>query len=657
MNWNPRRFTSVFAAVLIGFVFIGCNGSSTPRLTSLNVTPSTATITGGGTQQFTATGVFSNGTTMDETATVGWTSSNMAVATIATGGLATGAAVTATGTTNITATMGGITSNPAVLTVNPSSVLLSIDVTPHFPTLNAGGMQQFTAMGTYSNGGGTKDITGQVTWASKTPGVATISASGLATAVANGASIISATLGTVVGQTTLTVGAPVVVGLQVTPNNPTVSVGSTDLFTAVELFSNGTTQPALGAITWTSDTTATATIGMTTGLAQVVGTGTATITAAEFGTAFTGTSLLTAVAPQARFAYVANINGTLNGFTVTPSTGVFMPLTVPAATSQQVILHPSGHFLYSIDGGSSLVSVYDVNSTTGALTLDNTIPAQPVGSNSTPAKGVIDRTGSFFFAVSNGNTAPIPSDALYAYKINQATGALTAVAGSPFSTNLNTPVDVLIAHQSGAANDYLYVINEGLNPGADANTVAEFSIDPTSGVPTALATPTIATGNTPLYSAVDPSGTHLYVPNDGDNTVSVFTIAANGTLSQPNAATAITDGTTPAQAVYSVAVDPSDKYLYVVDSPNLSAPGSVYSFSIGASGVIGASLHAAYATGNGPIDIVIDPSGVLAVVDDNGGNSLSPFALGTGGLLTAYTLVNTDAAPQFLVFYTAAAGQ
>src|ERR1700682_57993 len=91
MNWNPRRFTFVFFAVFVGLVFSGCGGgSSTPKLTALTVAPATASVAAGSQQPFTAAGLFADGTTQDETAAVTWASSNSAVATIASGGVATG---------------------------------------------------------------------------------------------------------------------------------------------------------------------------------------------------------------------------------------------------------------------------------------------------------------------------------------------------------------------------------------------------------------------------------------------------------------------------------------------------------------------------------------------------------------------------------------
>jgi 6-phosphogluconolactonase (cycloisomerase 2 family) len=660
MNWNPRRFAFVFFAIFVGIIFTGCSGgSSTPVLTGLTVSPATASIIAGNTQQFTATALFADGTTQDQTASVTWTSSNSAVATIA-AGLATG--VTA-GTVNITASIPGRTSNAAALTVTSASVLQSIAVTPAFPTLAAGGTQQFTATGTYlntvTNITSTQDITAQVTWASATAATATISATGMATAVANGSSVISATLSGVTGQTTLTVGTAVAVGLKVAPANPNAAVGTTVPFTALELLSNGLTQPLTGAVTWTSATTATATIAASTALARALAVGTSVITATEAGTGFTGTSTLTVVAAQARFGYIAAVNASLiDGYAVTPSSGTFTSIGMTDVVQPlQVIVHPSGHFLYVIDnntpsGLSVQVDVFDVNSTSGAVTAPTpSIAGQVVGAQSF-SKGAIDVTGSFLYVMSQGNASG-PVDALYAFTINQTTGALTPVAGNPFTTNLNSPGDIQIAHQTGAANDYLYVVNFG--DGSTPGSVAGFSIDPTSGVPTALGTPTIPTGVAPNYSTIDPSGTHLYVPNGGDVTVSVYSIASTGILTQVGTATAVTDGTTAATYPFNVAVDPSDTHLYVVDNP--TAVGAVYGFNIGANGAIGTPVGLAIPTGNTPTGIVIDPTGILLAVDNNFDHSISPYAIGTGGVLTADPIVNTDTAPQFLTFYTAVAGQ
>src|SRR5208337_5252670 len=97
-------------------------------LSSITVTPANPSIilaTGTTqTQQFTATGIYSDGSTKDLTASVIWSSSATSIATITSGGNAT---VLAYGTTIISATFVGITGSTALTVVSTAS-LKSIQV-------------------------------------------------------------------------------------------------------------------------------------------------------------------------------------------------------------------------------------------------------------------------------------------------------------------------------------------------------------------------------------------------------------------------------------------------------------------------------------------------------------------------------------------------
>ena len=86
-------------------------------LQSIAVTPSDPSLVVGTTQQFTATGTYSDNTTQNLTGKVTWASATARVATISTGGLATGAAV---GTSTVSATLGAVTGS-TLLTVTPLS--------------------------------------------------------------------------------------------------------------------------------------------------------------------------------------------------------------------------------------------------------------------------------------------------------------------------------------------------------------------------------------------------------------------------------------------------------------------------------------------------------------------------------------------------------
>ena len=175
------------------------------------MTPAVASIAAGDTQQFTATGLYSDLTTQNITSSVTWSSSLTSAATMSSGGLATGVG---DGATTITATS-GLISGTAALTVLPA-VLLSITVAPATASVPVGGTQPYTATGLYSNLT-TQNITSSVTWSSSLTSAATMSSGGLATGVSPGATTITATSGLISGTGQLTVVPP----LTITPSSGT----------------------------------------------------------------------------------------------------------------------------------------------------------------------------------------------------------------------------------------------------------------------------------------------------------------------------------------------------------------------------------------------------------------------------------------------------
>jgi trimeric autotransporter adhesin len=248
-------------------------------LQSIAVSPSSPSISQSQTQQFTATGAYSDGSTKNITSTVTWTSSNTSVATIGVNtGLATGINA---GTLQITATLGSVVSTPRTLTVINSVTLQSIAVSPPNSSLSQSQTQQFTATGTYSDGS-TKNITTSVTWASSGTAVATIGVNtGLATGIASGTSQITATLGSVVStaRTLTVINSVTLQSIAVSPSNPSISQSQTQQFTATGTYSDGSTKNITSSVTWVSSSTAVAAIGVNTGLATGIASGTSPITA------------------------------------------------------------------------------------------------------------------------------------------------------------------------------------------------------------------------------------------------------------------------------------------------------------------------------------------------------------------------------------------
>lgn len=122
-------------------------GGSAPAgtITTINITPATATIAVNGTQQYAAVGKDSNGNTVNG-ASFTWMSSNPGVATVNSSGMATAVAA---GTTMITASItysGGIygmgvtyTSNAATLTVSANGMAVGQVAVSSAPTQNSMG--------------------------------------------------------------------------------------------------------------------------------------------------------------------------------------------------------------------------------------------------------------------------------------------------------------------------------------------------------------------------------------------------------------------------------------------------------------------------------------------------------------------------------------
>jgi len=201
---SSHRFSFLLAVTLgslaVALVIPGCGGSSssTQTVASVNVTPTTSSVGVNGSQAFVATALDSNGQTVSGQ-TFTWSSSNTAIATISGSGIATGVAP---GTTQITALTGGITSTAVTLTVNPA--IATVSLSPLTATIKVGATQQFTASAVDAQGNTVSQAA--FSWHNSFGGVASIDSHGLATGLAPGTVMITASANGISSQVaTLTV--------------------------------------------------------------------------------------------------------------------------------------------------------------------------------------------------------------------------------------------------------------------------------------------------------------------------------------------------------------------------------------------------------------------------------------------------------------------
>ncbi len=249
-------------------------------LVSMAVTPGTVAMAAGLTQQLTATGTFSDGTSQDLTATVGWTSTNVAVAAVSNAADSAGVVSgLAPGTATIRASLSGVNASAAVTISN--AALRSIVVSG--PTSLAKGMSAtFKALGTFTDGS-TKDVTSLVAWSSTNQGVVAVSSGGVATGLVVGGANVVAQAGAISGSAAVTVTAVTLQSITVSPGSRTLPVGATQQFVATGVFSDQSSQNLTSQVTWKTSDAAVATIssaGLLTAMAQASN---VTVTAALSG--------------------------------------------------------------------------------------------------------------------------------------------------------------------------------------------------------------------------------------------------------------------------------------------------------------------------------------------------------------------------------------
>ncbi|PYY16599.1 MAG: hypothetical protein DMG61_04035, partial [Acidobacteria bacterium] len=180
-------------------------------------------------------------------------SSSTAAVNIATSGLATGVAV---GSSNVTATQNGITSNSFPLTVS-AATLQSISISANSSSIAKGTTVQFTATGTFSDGS-TQNLANTATWASSTPATVNVNSTGLATGAAIGSSNITATQNGITSNTfALAVTPATLQSINISAGSSSIAKGTSIQFTATGAFTDGSTQNLTNTATWTSSTPAT----------------------------------------------------------------------------------------------------------------------------------------------------------------------------------------------------------------------------------------------------------------------------------------------------------------------------------------------------------------------------------------------------------------
>src|SRR5208283_3986349 len=419
-------------------------------LASIAISPQTPVIALGTSQQFTATGTYTDGSAQDVTSVVSWSSSDATVAiisnTVGSYGLATSSGQ---GSATITATASSVSSSTAI-TVGQAT-LSSIAVIPSSISLALGYSEQFTAIATFSDGS-TQDVTQSATWASSSPTVAVVNSAGLAASMLVGTTSVSASFGPAVGSALLTVISPVPVSLVISPANPTIFLSGQQQFSATLNYSDGSFLNVTTSVTWNSSNPAVATVG-TTGLAVGSGGGSSTI-AAKWGNLLTGSTALTVTPPTVSIA---------------PST-----VSLSLATTQQFSATVTGNANQSVTWGVD--GIAGGNLTLGTISSAGLyVPPQTIGLHTITAIAQANSASQGTATVTVGSLVPLSNTFFGMHLLSLASPIPSTMAGtgriwdsaSAQWPNINTAsgtfvwtnLDAVLAdYKAAGINDILYTL-------------------------------------------------------------------------------------------------------------------------------------------------------------------------------------------------------
>jgi 6-phosphogluconolactonase len=315
-----------------------------------------------------------------------------------------------------------------------------------------------------------------------------------------------------------------------------------------------------------------------------------------------------------------------------PNSGVLTQIAGSPYTvgdgARSAVLHPSGKFLYVANPGQleDDISLFTI-AANGALT--EVTPRTSIGANaSQPELLAMDPAGAYLYVM---NTQ---SNNISVFSIDSTSGALAQLPNSPFAVGLP-----LLNMQLTPSGNFLYVTTAGASDGfivgfsVSAGILTQIPTTPTAPNPASSG------GINPNGLVIDPSGTYLYAGNTSSNTISIFAIGLAGTppgtLSQVPGSPLASTYTAPVSLI----LDPKGAFLYVANQGSSNIAVYSISSSTGLPAVLTTSASTgAFITEGSPTFLAADPAGKYLFVGNQGSSAgIQSFSVSNGNLTSLFT--------------------
>jgi 6-phosphogluconolactonase len=296
---------------------------------------------------------------------------------------------------------------------------------------------------------------------------------------------------------------------------------------------------------------------------------------------------------------------------------------------------PAHTTLYAVNeagGGNGAVAAFHIEKTTGALTFVNRKSSQGDG----PAHVATDHAGAFVFVANygGGTVAVLPIDG--------GTGTLGDAIDVHDHGGGANPHQVVLDPK----NPFAFVPNKGLD------TVTQYTFDAKTGALSDNGVLDTAKGAGPRHLDFHPTAPHAYLVDELDSTISALSYdAAKGTLAITQTLSTLPSDYTGQNTCAEVQVSPSGKFVYASNRGH----DSIAIFRIETDGTLTLTGHQS-TLGQTPRHFHAEPSGRFLVVANQSSNNVVTFSVdpSTGALTPTGTMVSVPSPSYAGVVYLAA---
>ena len=325
------------------------------------------------------------------------------------------------------------------------------------------------------------------------------------------------------------------------------------------------------------------------------------------------------LSPDGVNVYVANLTaGSISGYSRNPATGALTvlagsPYALGAVNPYSIVVSPSGTFVLVADNAGNAVSVLARNVINGVLTPVAGSPFATGMVGGTP-QGVAVSPNGLFALVTNATVG----GGLAVLSINQTTGALTPVAGSPFAAGSFTKT--VTASPNGK---FVFATNNGgASVSAWTQNIVTGALTPVAGSP-------FATPANPGGLIVTPDNAQLIVCSQTANNLTVFNIDQVSGVLTAAVGSPFAGVTQPTN----ITVTSTNDYVFVA-----SATGGFATYTRNTTtGALTIVAGSPFAAGTSDFGIALSPDNAHVIIADYTGAALYVYRMGA---TSTYNLIN-----------------